>query len=280
MSFDPDAYPGEQLASRLPNTPPQSSQARVDAVYAQMTAQADSAAADVKREVDLMTEARVRFAKASLYEQIIEGQLFQSDDQITLEVENEMKTYAEQQLRRLLNIEDEANPTQKLEEEEITVLKMFAAKMLGRPASIPRPNDPPKVIQVRPLAVPVLPPTPVLAAPKRGRGRPPGTGKNQRAQVPQDGQNTRTVPSATNRRPDPVATRPVQPQPQSNRTPSGQVANQVMDHDQKPLPMPSPDEMVAQAAEQGDRGLRAQGLKMRNPDSHVQITPTLIPTQG
>lgn len=269
MPFDPEAYPAEELANQLVGRT-QSPQQRVDAVYEEMTSHDRHAAESVKREVDLMTEARVRFAKAALYEQIIEGQLFEGNDAITLEVENEMKAHAEMRMRQMLNIEDEANPQSKLDDEEINVLKLFAAKLMGRPASIPRPAiEAPKVL-AKPIAAPIPQPPP-LAAPKRGRGRPPGTGKNQRQVAP-------TVQSSTPRQhPDPVATRQVPRNPPTDSK-AGKVVSQVTDDDVKPLPMPSPDEMVAMAADQGERGLRAATANMRNPDAHVVTTTT--PSQG
>lgn len=267
MAFDPEAY-GGSLADQQ--------QQRVDAAYQEMQKQEQAAVVAVQREVDLMTEARTRFAKAALYEQIIEGELFQSDDPISLEVEQEFKTFAEERLRILLGMETE-KAASRLEEDEVAVLKLFAAKLMGRSAAIPRPAavEAPKLAAPRP---PVAVPGPVvpaqLAPPKRGRGRPPGTGKNQRAQAEamaaalaqrQAMQKAVQELNARNRQvsvPDPVATvKQVAAAAATAKT--GQIVPSA--GEPRPLPMPSPDEMVAQAAEVGESTYKAQLHKMRNP---------------
>lgn len=255
MPFDPEAYGGslaEQQAQRL------------DAAYEEMNSRDRAAAAEVAREVDLMTEARTRFAKAALYEQIIEGMIFEGDDAVTLEVENEFKAFAEERLRVLLGMEGNLKrPEASFEEDELNVLKAWANKMLGRVASIPRPEAPvqPKLATMRP-APPVAPPQGTLSAPKRGRGRPPGTGKHQIARAAAE-QNGQLPPS---RRADPQAKQVMMPNgvvgtitPQRGRVKPQQGAAS----DPKPLPMPSPDEMIGMAMEQGEAGYKAQGPKWR-----------------
>lgn len=286
-------------------------QQRVDAAFNEMRGSA--ADAEVLAEVDLMTEARTRFAKAALYEQIIEGQLFEGNDPVTLAVEDEFKTFAEERLRILLGMESEGQTTSKakFEQDEFEVLRLFAAKLLGRPASIPRPETA-KLTAPRPTTAPPASPQGQLAAPKRGRGRPPGTGKHQRAQAAAAAQQ-RTAPVPPPQRP-PQATgvnlwQPKQPapaptalpklpvpaaDPQATKTqtvqlPNGQVrevpiqrfGGQVREaptgiwDPHGPKPMPSPDEQIAQAQALGEMGARAFDAKVRDPDSHV-VTPTKV----
>jgi hypothetical protein len=291
FSDDPDAYPSqEEIIEQAMPVVQQRAEARVaaqermDEALRQMAEQEREAAEAVKAQMDLMTEARSRFSKAALYEQIIEGQLFEGDDSITLEVENEFKAFAEERLMVLLGIQPDAKKQvqEVFEEEELNVLKLFAAKLLGRPAAIPRPEAPKQAAQLSPRpAAPVAPASPAsLAAPKRGRGRPPGTGKNQRAAALAVHGVTppRPVPPAPQRSRSPVSqSAPQSPPPQvadpvANGVrvvtlPNGQIReirvgnSQVVDI--KPVPMPSGEEMVAQAMTEGDRGLQAFNHKVR-----------------
>jgi hypothetical protein len=274
MPFDPEAYPAEELAAQQAavNVPTLAAQqqARIDAAYNQVAQHAEEA----KKELDLLTQARVRFAKAQLYEQIIEGQIFEGDDALTLEVEAEFKDFAERQLMVLLGIEQEGAPNAaRLDEDEVNVLKLFAAKLLGKTASIPRP-EPVVARQVAPKPVPApAPAAGQLAAPKRGRGRPPGTGKHQRAAAALAAQNQRPAVPAM------LSGQPAQ-EVKTVQLPNGTIKQVSVQTGQvkpaegpKPLPMPSPDEMIAQAAAQGDAGLRAIQGAMRKSSELPPVIP-------
>jgi len=285
MPFDPEAYPVsptgiESLSQQF------TQQQRVDAAFEAMSD--GGVAEEVQQEVDLMTEARIRFAKAALYEQIIQGALFEGDDPVTLSVEEEFKTFAEERLRILLGIDTESQGSKgsKFDIDEMGVLKLFAAKLLGKPASIPRPDvQPARLAAPKPVA-PVQQPLGQLAAPKRGRGRPPGTGKHQRAAAAQTEQSVRPAPLQRQHAPTPAVPQNQAPAGKlkdvtlSNgevRTVSiqrGQVREPPNPYDRNgPKPMPSPDEMIAQAQAHGEMGLRNFNSEIRNPDTHI-VTPT------
>ena len=280
---DESAYVSE-VPQHLQFTPPQQQQqpqqsvpslqnqqqARIDAVYNEMTETSQA----VRREVDLMTEARTRFAKAALYEQIIEGMLFEGNDNVTLEVESEFKDFAESRLRVLLGIESEKKPSQGLEEEEVTILKLFAAKLLGRPVSVPRPQDTPKPVMVTQQRLPPAPPVGQLAQPKRGRGRPPGTGKHQRAAQEQVNSQPQSQPQQSQ-----YVTQQQVPEKRVVTLPNGQQKEITIQkkvttgRDEpgiQPKPMPSPDEMVMMAAAEGERN-------SRNAQSRIfESQPTVV----
>lgn len=294
MGYDPNAYVSEagNVAPDEQHLPPIASQQqqRVDAAFAEVQQHAVQA----KRELDLMTQARVRFAKAALYEQIIEGQLFEGDDPVTIEVENEFKDFAEQQLMVLLGMQAEKGKAAgQLEEEEVTVLKLFAAKLLGRPANIPRPEAPAAPALKPRMAVAPTPQQGQLAAPKRGRGRPPGTGKNQRAaQAAMEQQRIAQYQPPAPQMMEPqqrVAPQPP-PAPPAFLAPQGATrmvempdgskkevsvqAGQVRPvTGPKPLPMPSPAEMVTIAAAHGEAAHRAIDNSFRNGGEMAPIIP-------
>ena len=265
-------------------------QARIDAVYNEMS----DTASETRREIDLMTEARTRFAKAALYEQIIEGMLFEGNDSVTLEVENEFKEFAESRLRVLLGIEAEKKHLAGLEEEEVTILKLFAAKLLGRPVSVPRPENVKTIgLVTQPRVAPPAPPVGQLAQPKRGRGRPPGTGKYQRqGQGQTQNQPTQAQTQNQNQNPNPnyISQQPQNQQNQQNQPtkvlvtlPNGtqrevSVQKKIVptDNDIKPLPMPNEDEMVMKAMIDGERAAKASSSRI----GVVPITATKVSYEG
>jgi hypothetical protein len=256
FSSDPDAYGVPSPEER--NTP----RARIDAAIAEMHEDTRKAAEEAQRELDLMTEARTRFAKAALYEQIIEGQLFEGDDAVTLAVEDEFKAFAEERLMVLLGMQpDRKKSDASFDDEEVNVLKLFAAKMLKRDISIPTKTTAPATLAPVRVAKPAPPSVGALAAPKRPRGRPPGTGKNQRAAA------AAQAPMRAPRQDLPVTKMVTLPNGEVKQTQVQpvQVKPSMAAPGPKPLPMPSPDEMVANAMVVGDAGLRKSESKFINP---------------
>lgn len=267
-------------------------QARIDAALRDIEDKEREALDAATAQLSLMNEARVRFAKAALYEQIIEGQLFEGDDPVTIEVENEFKAFAEEQLMMLLGIQSEkqkrnASP---FDDDQENVLKLFANKMLGRPAAIPRPTEAPKPagqLQPRPAPAPV-PAGGTLAAPKRGRGRPPGTGKNQRAAAAanlaaqQGAQQALIIPPVARAAPkqDPAAT--TVKETRTVTLPNGQIREVPVERGQvrptggpKPVPMPSPDEMIATAAQHGNQGFTQSAIGKEAPSLQTTLVQSI-----
>ncbi|WNM70297.1 hypothetical protein [Myxococcus phage Mx1] len=245
----------------------------IDDVLQDIDAREREAIQATRAKMDLMNAARLRFAKAQLYEQIIEGQLFEGDDSVTLEVENEFKEFAEQRLAKLLGLDGpEEKKGPKLEAQEITVLKALASQIMSRSPPAPQVQEQSKpaslVVQPRP---PTAPTTGSLAQPKRGRGRPPGTGKNQRAAAAAAVARTEDKPKQ-----DPHVGRwqsqqeskpaPVQDNEEVRTVtlPNGERREVTVQKAQarplpsagspKPLPMPSPQEQVAIAMHHGEAG--------------------------
>lgn len=311
MPFDPEAYATDetvvpvQMRHAAPSLRVQQ-QSRMDAVLDEMQAAEREAAEAAQAQMNRMTEARNRFAKAALYEQLIEGQIFEGDDPVTLQVEEEIKNFVEERLMVLLGMAPEQQKAKAfdiLDEDEVTVLKLFAAKMLGRQAAIPKPAveavkpQPPKPVLAAPRPVaPTAPAAPSLAAPRR-RGRPPGTGKHQRAAAAAAQQVAppppaptpapapqRVAPPVPQRTPvptvDPSATSPGQ---RTVQLPNGEVrvvsgqTGQAKPVGRRPLPMPSPDEQIAKAAYEGDAVLKQLEQSIRNGDVTQPTVTTMVP---
>lgn len=279
FSNDPDSYPSisdseifrpsATLAAKMPNN---EQQARIDAAINEMAEKEREAAESTRRELEMMNEARTRFAKAALYEQLIEGQLFEGNDPLTLQVEEEMKAFAEERYMALLGLQSNKKVEAQLDDEEVGVLKMFAAKLLGRQVSMPRYETP--QVAVKPV-VPAAPPAAALAAPKRGRGRPPGTGKNQKAAAALAAQQAQ-APDQVVRTADQSATTNqvavTSPTTRQVSLPNGKTVTVQVQPSQvrptgpgpKPVPMPSPEEMVGLAMAAGEAGFRDNANKLQN----------------
>lgn len=271
---------------------------RMDEMLQQMAAAEQEAVQSAQAQFSIKTEVRTRFAKAALYEQIIGGQLFEGDDDVTLAVEAEFKDFAEERLMALLGIQPEKKKAESLlEEDEVSVLKMFAAKLLGRPASIPRPTAETKSATLAPVrAAPVQAPivTGVLAAPKRGRGRPPGTGKHQRAaaaalapdplRAQAEAIHAQRLARARAQAAEPQAMLPpvALPEEAVRLLPNGQIAppsssKRVITGATKPVPMPSPEEMVAKAMMDGEAA--AAGVRIGGSTAASVITSSHLTNQ-
>lgn len=299
MSFldNLDAYPNPE---ETPGQPVQSmqaqQQARMDAVLTQVTNQPAP-----KQEVDLMAQARERFAKAALYEQIIEGQLFEGDDEVTLAVEEEFKAFAEERMAILLGMKQpKEDLAAQFTPDELAYVKAWigflkkkkvlsdsdlAEHRKAQPAATPTP----RAAEVRTQATPAPVQVGQLSAPKRGRGRPPGTGKNQRAAAQQA--SPQVNPYVT-----PAAAPPQLPVgvPAIRQVvlPNGKTATvNVAPTQVKPtaaasgpgpryVPMPSPDEMVANAAAVGDAGYRSAGPAMKQKAEALDNPNTVAISQG
>lgn len=263
--YDPDVY----VSEATPSIQLQQRQ-RVDAVLNEYVA--GNAVSEVQKEMDLMTEARTRFAKAALYEQMITGQLFEGDDPVTLEVENEFKEFAEERLMVLLGMQAEkASKDVSFDSEQVEALRMLADKILKRQVPVLTAPAPQKA----------APPVGQLAAPKRGRGRPPGPSKKAAPPPVHRTQFTRppplAPPSAVVTQPDPPAN-PSQPEKKTITLPNGQVKEVQVSKGQVRgvgvLPMPSPDEMVAIAQAHGEAAYRNHGSLM---NAKAELAEATIP---
>jgi hypothetical protein len=269
MPFDPEAYPSDPSEVETPTTTFQylpstykKHASRVDAMMHEIQAQDQQLLEQTRAQRALMNEARVRFAKASLYEQILQGRLFTENDAVTQEVEAEFREFAQAQLCSLLGIDHDGNgKSPKLDDEQIEVLIELANRVLQReaPSAPSSPPLPPKPVAMMP---PRPPPAPAPAAPKvRRTVRTP-----VRSPVP--------VPRATgDYRPPEQLQLPLQtPSLRAVQLPSGMTATVSTQPSQTlpagdagspaPKPMPSPDEMVAIAAYQGEQGFRNHKAKI------------------
>jgi hypothetical protein len=218
---------------------------------------ADQILDKTQASMDLQTEAERRLSKANLYQQILDGQLFEGEDPVALEVEEEFRAFAEERLAILLGIKLDKKTAEAVSEfapEEVEALKRLAARMLGRNVAIAKPAE-------AQLAAPrVMAPTPAssLAAPapvRRGRGRPPGTGKHQiAAKKAAEVTAPTSTPQLALPAPDPV----VKTEKMKVTLPDGREVEttvqkgQVRPPDPKRKPMPSPDEAVAFLAMQNE----------------------------
>jgi hypothetical protein len=154
-------------------------------------------------EAETLSEVEVRLVKANYYRAILEQPLFGADDSdIAYEVEQEFRAFALERLRILLGMQAEKQPEEKpFTPDQEEVLREWADRLIVKPqllgvAANPAPQvqqatvRQPAPVAPAPAPKPVQPTVnqvavPTQQAPKR-RGRPPGTGKNQRAaQAPQ-----------------------------------------------------------------------------------------------
>jgi hypothetical protein len=217
-------------------------QAAVDSAFAEMQGQEQQEAADAAEEIRTLTEVERRLRKANYYQAILGQVLFEgSASEEALEVEAEIREFALKRLRILIGIEAEVSASRSsFSHEEEVALKMWAAKILGKPAVLETPAEEsrkpslPPTVRPAPLPEPKLRPLVDQSASKptkRPVGRPPGTGKHQRAAA-----------AAT------TETAPAQKIIESEVTlPNGEVAK--VKHDvsgpvrpagTKPVPMPDP----------------------------------------
>ncbi len=164
----------------------------VDNAYSELETKASQASKTISEEAKTITEVEIRLRKANFYRVVLDNPLFDNGDEIAAEVEQEFRTFAIGRLRVLMGLQAEAKTQgEAFPPEELQVLRLWAVKLLNKPA----------ILQVEPTAVakptlatrpsapaglqaPRLNRVPTQAqpsAPKRGPGRPVGTGKNQLA---------------------------------------------------------------------------------------------------
>jgi hypothetical protein len=242
-------------------------QAAVDTAFAQMQGQEQQDAADAAEEIRTLTEVERRLRKANYYQAILGQVLFEGGaSEEAVEVEAEIREFALKRLRILIGIEAEIAPAPRtsFSHEEEVALKMWAGKILGKPAVLEPPaEEPRKSVLPPPPARPVPLPeaklrplvdqaaTPVL---KRRPGRPPGTGKHQRAAAAAATETTPTTPAA----PKVVETEVTLPDGTTAKV-QHDVSGPVRPAGTKPAPMPDPGmQLLMQQAE-------AQQKAARNP---------------
>jgi hypothetical protein len=266
MPFDPEAYPtipDEEIATPPPrrSKPPSPVQQQAEQAVNEYHQRVAETMKEQQAQAALMTEARTRFAKASLYEQILGGVVFEGTDHITAEVNAEFREFAFQKYCALLGIEGEGEKKKpKLSDEQIEVLSMMANSVLERAgASAEKPKVPgatPKVgklavVRRQPLPVsrpmpPLPPPVPMPVQVTTGGvpvGPTPTQPRAEQLQLPLG------VPPGANivehTRPDGVTYK-------INRG-NSQVIPKPRGNSPKPKPMPDENMQVALAAAEGDR---------------------------
>ncbi len=158
-----------------------------------------------------MGEAQRRFAKASYYQELLNGAFFSTSDEISGEVEGELKAFVENRLANLLGIDAGPAPgtaEPQFNETEVAVLKAIVSKMSGDAKLGPR-----VAAVAKPQAAPARPKLQPRPAPEAARPQPPV----QRQAPPQP------QPQPT-RQPPPPQPRAPQPQPRQEAAPPGPKA--------------------------------------------------------
>lgn len=232
----------------------------------------------------LMNEARVRFAKASLYEQILEGAVFEgSTDPVTAEVNAEFREFAQEKMCALLGIQNESTKKgSKLTDEQIEVLAMMANSILERAGKTPAPvsSEKPQPQKVGRLATVKRPVLVNRATPPRPPMPPAPVTPRQQVQMQQEQNHQQQAPQQLDL---PLN----QPNIQAMPTKDGGVyvrnvgisqvlpprpASPVAASNPRPLPMPSPAEQVSIAAAQGEAAAQGSGVvqKILAVTSHGQ----------
>lgn len=224
----------------------------MDSILKSIDADERKALQETERQMSIMHEARLRYAKAGLYEQILGGRIFDGDDSVTLEVESEFKEFAEKRLCALLGIENETDKNApKLDADQIKVLGALADRILKRDtpnvlvSGISNKSDTPKQVGQ-------------LATPKKGRPSKQAP-KHTRPSLPP---SISTAPKPTNSPPESDTVKVVLPggkQVEVKRD-KPQVRPSFATGSPAPKPMPSGDEMVALAAIQGEQAAMGSGL--------------------
>jgi hypothetical protein len=264
MSFDPEAYPTipeEEVAAPPPRRKASPVQQQAEQAVTEYHQRVADAMKEQQAQAAVMTEARTRFAKASLYEQILAGSVFEdSNDHITLEVNAEFRDFAQQKLCSLLGIESESDKKKvKLSEEQVEVLAMMANSILARAGGSAKPQPPPSPPKVGKLSVirrqpaqaptqrPQPPPRPTYTLPAAPVQAPPQTEQLQLPIGATEGVNVaeRTRPDGTTFRVNQGLSQVVPPK--TTRSP-------------KPKPMPDPNMQVALAAAEGDRNAGSSSI--------------------
>lgn len=217
--------------------PPQSAvENRVDMAFQQL----ENNAQQVQVNEQVLTDVEMRLHKANMYRIILENRLINSDDQIADEVENEIRDFVVNRLSTLMGLQAEVKVQSQFSDEEAKALKLWANKLMGKPAIMK--VEPVKVEPAKPPA-PQAPSVNLVQAPtiRRGRGRPPGTGKHQIA-----------AQMAQPQQPTPVATPTKQEKvvEVDGKKVTLNVTQQAKPVGVKPAPMPSPQEMLAMGAMQ------------------------------
>ena len=153
---------------------------------------APSTAQQSSYESEVISEAEVRLSKANYYKAILNQPLFGDDEEsVAYEVEQEIRDFVVDRLSVLLGMKQEIAKVaiKEFSDERREALEQWADNLLSKPHLLAlKPGAPPKLQQakVEPVLTPVASPTlnkvqPQITEFKRGRGRPPGTGKHQKA---------------------------------------------------------------------------------------------------
>ena len=171
-----------------------------EALKADISSAADAAMAELDAENHKNSEVEHRLEKALAYQQVINEPYFgDNPSQAQMEVEDEIAAFAQMRLHKFLGMAppeaQEPTPSTSamefpFDEQQTQALGMWANKLLKRDASeaiVVRPPTPPAPVTTSqpspPAPATVARPTPApVALARRRPGRPPGTGKHQRAQ--------------------------------------------------------------------------------------------------
>lgn len=171
-------------------------QEAVDDAFDELETSQIQTARAAKEEDKALAEVDIRIRKANFYRLILENSLFDNGDSVAEEVEAEFRSFATGRLRVLMGMEAETKPTaQAFPPDEIQVLRLWASKLLKKPGimQVEPPRQATPTLTKPSAQAPTLKPVAAgnmaagapklnqVAAPKRGPGRPPGTGKNQQA---------------------------------------------------------------------------------------------------
>lgn len=156
---------------------------------------------------DIRSEVQTRIQKAKLYDLILSQPLFSDDDSdAAYEVEQEFRAFAEERLQILLGMKQEVQkvePVNPFDMDQEEILRQLADRLLAKPHLIGvlagSTSAQPKLNTVQTQTTPAPQPKPEppkqpklntvqtakVQQPAKKRGRPPGTGKNQRAAAAQ-----------------------------------------------------------------------------------------------
>lgn len=120
-----------------------------------------------------------RLMKAQYYRALMEGNLFDQSDEISSEVEREMKDYIVSRMEALVGEDPATANASKFTDEEVNILKVWAKTLKAkseqpRPAAVPAtPTVRPVAVPTAPVASPAYPTTPAPAGPQVRRKRAP-----------------------------------------------------------------------------------------------------------
>lgn len=200
-AFAPSEEDLQLLEGPVPQVPSQPPSQQIQAVVQQ-------AMDEQVREIEMLDEAQKRFRRAEALNEVINMNLFDdSREQEFYEIEEEIREFARKRMHVYLGMSpDDARPAKPekvklpFSQPQIEVLTAWADNLINRPTLIAAPKmrveqqqqqqvaEQPKQQSAPTIRIPqTAPQGSQMAAPRR-RGRPPGTGKNQRAAAMQQQQ--------------------------------------------------------------------------------------------